>query len=173
MTDNNEIFNYTYYITHRQYGVASYHEANNTVSLFEFDGLYVEKIEPDYPEMVCIQKVFSYDTLKLKKKGHYLKHGNVSIGTWEYFDENGQLEHTTNMDINFPVTWEKLEEILKDKSISLYAVDSIFRYYDAEKDEATWSIIINLPMEKGQLYVFDARTGELIEKEIIDMSKEE
>ena len=82
------------------------------------------------------------------------------------------MDHTEDMDDYFPVKWEQLKQILKDNDISLLTADSIFRYYDEEKDLATWSIIIKLPMDSGCLYVFDARTGEMLAKEIIDMRKE-
>lgn len=165
-------FELVYYLTHKEYGVASYRENLNTIHLLEFNDEYIKQVVPDPPIMICTQSQFFSDTLTLKTKGEYLKHGGVAIGIWEYYNEDGTLNHTENKDKHFPVTWEQLEEILKDKNISLIAVDSIFRYYDKEKDEATWSIIINLPLEKGHLYVFDARTGEIINEEIIDMRKE-
>lgn len=167
-----DVFDFIYYITNKKYGSACYRDGQNTVYLFEFDGTYVKQIEPDFPNMVCYQTLYSYDTLKPKVRGQYLKYGSVSIGVWEYFDENGKLNYTVDMDKDFPIKWSQLEKILKDKDISLLTVDSIFRYYDKDKDSATWSIIINLPMEKGCLYVFDGRTGELLSKEIIDMRKE-
>lgn len=170
--DNNDKFDLVYYITHREYGTASFREDKNTVYLYEFSDDYIKQIVPDFPDMVCIQSQFFSDTLTLKTKGEYLKHGGVAIGIWEYYNEDGALNHTENKDEHFPVTWAQLEEILKDKDISLLTVDSILRYYDEEKDEATWSIIINLPMDKGCLYVFDARTGELLLEKIINMQKE-
>lgn len=167
-----DFFDFEYYTTHEKYGVASYRDEQSTVSLFEFGEMFVKQIEPDYPSMVCEQRTYSYDTLMIKDKGYYLKHGFVNIGIWEYYNEDGTLDHTEDMDEHFPIKWEQMEQILKDRDISLLTADSIFRYYDEEKDLATWSIIIELPMEKGYLYIFDARTGELLSKEIIDMRKE-
>lgn len=172
MKDNNSIFDFVYYTTHNKHGIASYREDQVTISLFEFDKTYVKQIEPDYPKMVCENLSYSYETLRIKAKGYYLKHGLVNIGVWEYYNEDGTLNHTEDMDKHFPIKWEQMEQILKDRDISLLTADSIFRYYDEEKDLATWSIIIELPMEKGCLYVFDARTGELLSKEIMDMRKE-
>ena len=169
---NEDSFDIVYYLTHRKYGTANYREGKNTIYLFEFDDEYVKQIVPDFPEMICTQLIFFSDTLTVKTKGDYLKHGGTSIDIWKYYNKDGALNHTENMDEHFPVKWEQLKNILKDKDISLLTVDSIFRYYDEEKNEATWSIIINLPMEKGQLYVFDARTGEIIHEEILDMRKE-
>jgi hypothetical protein len=166
------LFDIDYFITHEDYGIASYHEGQNLISLFEFDGEYAKQIEPDFPDIVCTQVLYYRNTLGIKETGNYLKYGGIGIGIWEYYNEDGTLTHTENMDEHFPITWEQLEQILKNKDISLLTVDSIFRYYDEEKDESTWSIIINLPMEKGQLYVFDARTGEIINEEIIDMKKQ-
>lgn len=165
-------FDIVYYMTHEQAGVACYREDQNTICQFEFNGMYCKQIEPDFPDMVCTQVLYYGETLGVKETGKYLKHGGIGIGVWEYYNEDGTLNHTEDMDENFPITWKRLEQILKDKDISLLTADSIFRYYDEEKDEATWSIIINLPMERGQLYVFDARTGEIINEEIIDMTKE-
>ena len=159
-------------MTHEQSGIACYREENTTICLFEFGDIYGKQIEPDFPDMVCTQILYYGETLTVKETGKYLKHGGIGIGVWEYYNEDGTLNHIENMDEHFPITWKQLEEILKDKEISLLTADSIFRYYDEEKDEATWSIIISLPMEKGCLYVFDARTGELIKQEFIDMRKE-
>lgn len=170
MKDNNSIFDFVYYTTHKKYGVATYRENQATISLFEFDKTYVKQIEPDYPDMVCKQQTYSYDTLKITAKGCYLKHGFVNVGVWEYYNEDGTLNHTEDMDEHFPIKWEQMEQILKDRDISLITADSIFRYYDEEKDLATWSIIIKLTCDSGCLYVFDARTGELLKKEIMDMS---
>ena len=142
------------------------------VRLFEFADTYVKQIEPDFPNMVCTQMSFDQDTLCIKEKGQFLKHGGVEIGLWETYDSTGTLIKTEDMDKDFPVTWAQLESILKDRDISLLTADLILRHYDSENDSATWSILIELPMEKGCLYVFDARTGELLSKEIIDMKKE-
>lgn len=168
----NDRFDIVKYMTNEKYGMAFYNEGCNYIRLFEFKDMYVKQLEPDFPNMVCTQTYYYGETLGVKERGKYLKHGGIGIGVWEYYNEDGTLNHTENTDEHFPITWAQLEEILKDKEISLLTADSIFRYYDEEKDEATWSIIINLPMEKGQLYVFDARTGELIEQAIIDMRKE-
>lgn len=170
--EHNEKFDLEYYLAHEEGGMASYRELSTTVKLFEFGDSFFKQIEPDYPDMVCTQMSFYKDTLFLKEKGQYLKHGGIEIGIWNKYNESGVLIESENMDVEFPITWEQLEGILKDKEISLLTVDSIFRYYDEETDSATWSIVIKLPMEKGELYTFDARTGELVSKEIIDMLKE-
>lgn len=170
MTDK---FDIVYFMTHEHAGVACYREEQNTVCLFEYIDMYGKQIEPDFPDMVCAQVLYYGETLGVKETGKYLKYGGIGIGVWEYYNEDGTLDHTEDKDEHFPVKWEQMEQILKDNDISLHAADSIFRYYDEEKDTATWSFIIKLPMEKGMLFVFDARTGELLSKEIIDMRKEE
>lgn len=166
------IFDLTYYITHEQAGVACYRDEQNTVCLFEYMDMYGKQIEPDYPDMVCTQVLYYGETLGVKETGKFLKHGGIGIGVWEYYNEDGTLDHTEDMDEHFPVKWEQMEQILKDNDISLLTADSIFRYYDEEKDLATWSIIIKLAWDSGCHYVFDARTGEILSKEIIDMRKE-
>lgn len=170
--DYGEVFDIEYYLAHEEGGMADYRELSSTVRLFEFSDTYVKQVEPDYPDMVCTQKSFYQDTLTIKEKGQYLKHGGIEIGVWEKYDDAGTLIETEDMDKDFPITWQQLEEILKDKDISLLTADSIYRFYDDEDDTATWSVIIKLPMEKGRLYLFDARTGEILSKEIIDMRKE-
>lgn len=165
-------FDLVYYMTHKKYGEATYRDGSSIIILFELDDEYVKQIEPDYPDMLCTQIEYFLDTLTVKAKGYYLKCGHVNVGIWEYYNETGKLVRTVDADEHFPVKWEQMEQILKDRDISLLTADSIFRYYDEEKDLATWSIIIKLPMEKGCLYVFDAGTGELLEKKIISMQKE-
>lgn len=165
-------FDIEYFLTHEKGGMASYRESSALVRLLKFRDTYIKQVEPDFPEMVCAQTVYYGETLDVKEKGQYLKHGGIGIGVWEYYNEDGTLDHTEDMDDYFPVKWEQMEQILKDNDISLLTADSIFRYYDEEKDLATWSIIIKLPMDSGCLYVFDARNGELLAKEIIDMRKE-
>ena len=165
-------FDIEYFLTHEKGGMASYREPSALVRLLKFRDTYIKQVEPDFPEMVCAQTVYSGETLDVKEKGQYLKHGGIGIGVWEYYNEDGTLDHTEDMDDYFPVKWEQMEQILKDNDISLLTADSIFRYYDEEKDLATWSIIIKLPMDSGCLYVFDARTGELLAKEVVDMRKE-
>lgn len=164
-------FDIVYYMTHEEAGVACYQEAKNEICLFEFNGMYGKQIEPNYPDMVCTQMMYYTSTLGLKKTGKYLKHGGIGIGVWEYYNEDGTLDHTEDMDDHFLVKWEQMEQILKDNDISLLTADSIFRYYDEEKDLATWTIIIKIAWDKGCRYMFDARTGEMLSKEIIDMKK--
>ena len=170
--DNFDKFDIVYYMTHEQAGVACYREEQNTICLFEYNGSYIKQIEPDFPEMICTQILYYEETLDVKETGKYLKHGGTSIGVWKYYNEDGTLNHTEDMDEHFPLKWEQLEQILEDKDIPLLTTHSIFRYYDEEKDEATWSIIINLPLGKGMLYDFDAHTGEIINEKIFDMRKE-
>lgn len=168
----NDKFDVVYYYTHKKDGTAIQPEATCTIELFEFDDMYGKQIEPDFPDMVCTQVLYYGDTLGVKETGKYLKHGGIGIGVWEYYNEDGTLNHTEDMDEHFPIKWEQMEQILKDRDISLLTADSIFRYYDEEKDLATWSIIIKLTWDSGCLYVFDACTGELLSKEIIDTRKE-
>lgn len=165
-------FDIVFFLAHEKYGMAISRKENNELRLFDYCGTYYQQVIPDFPNIVCTQFMYNEDTLLPTEKGHYLKHGGVAIGLWEYYDEEGHLDHVVNMDEHFPITWPKLEQILKDKDISLLTADSIYRYYDDEKDTATWSIVIKLPMDKGCLYVFDGRTGELIKEEIIDMTME-
>lgn len=165
-------FDIEYFLANEKGGMASYREPAALVRLLMFRDSYIKQVEPDFPVMVCAQTVYYGETLDVKEKGQYLKHGGIGIGVWEYYNEDGTLNHTEDMDEYFPIKWEQMEQILKDWDISLLTADSIFRYYDEEKDLATWSIIIKLPMEKGCLYIFDARTGELLSKEIINMRKE-
>lgn len=167
-----EKFDIVFYLENNKGGLVSYREGSCTISMFEFDNMFAKQIVPDFPNMVCTQILYYKETLGMKEKGQYLKHGGVGIGIWDYYNENGTLNHTEDKDEHYSIPWYQLEEILKDKDISLLTADSIFRYYDEEKDEATWSIIIKMPMEKGVLFVFDAKTGEQIREEIIDMSKE-
>lgn len=165
-------FDIEYFLANEKGGMASYREPAALVRLLMFRDTYIKQVEPDFPEMVCAQTVYYGETLDVKEKGQYLKHGGIGIGVWEYYNEDGTLNHTEDMDEYFPIKWEQMEQILKDWDISLLTADSIFRYYDEEKDLATWSIIIKLPMDSGCLYVFDARNGELLAKEIMDMRKE-
>lgn len=165
-------FDIVYYLTNENNGLAFFYEGGEKISLFKYQQCYVKQIEPQFPNMVCTQSMYDKRTLLLKEKGFYLKHGGVIIGLWEYYNEEGELDHVINADEHFPITWGNMEQILKDKDISLLSADSIFRNYDEEKDTATWSITIRLAWDKGCLYVFDGRTGELIKEEIIDMSYE-
>ncbi len=168
----NDIFDIVYYMTHEQVGATCYREEQSAIRLFEYMDMYGKQVEPDYPDMVCTQVLYYGDTLGVKETGKYLKHGGIGIGVWEYYNEDGTLDHTEDMDENFPIKWEQMVQILKDNDISLLTADSIFRYYDEEKDLATWSVVIKLAWDSGCLYVFDARTGELLSKEIMDMRKE-
>lgn len=165
-------FDIEYFVANEKGGMASYREQLALIRLLRFRDIFVKQIEPDYPDMVCTQVLYYGETLGVKETGNYLKHGGIGIGVWEYYNEDGTLDHTEDMDEHFPVKWEQMEQILKDNDISLLTADSIFRYYDEEKDLATWSIIIKLAWDSGCLYVFDARTGEMLSKEIIDMRKE-
>lgn len=167
------VFDIEYFINNSSGGTAKYLANNEYVLLFRTSGVFCEQTIPFSEEnMVCTQTQYDNETLIIKDRVSYLKHGGILIGKREYYKEDGTLDHTEDMDKHFPVKWEQMEQILKDNDISLLTADSIFRYYDKEKDLATWSFIIKLPMEKGMLYVFDARTGEMLSKEIIDMRKE-
>lgn len=167
-----EEFDIVTFLTKEQDGMVEYDDGKSEVRIFGFKDVYVKQIEPNTLDVICYQITYDYDTLLMRDRGHYLKHGGVGIGVWEYYNEDGELDHVVNTDEHFPITWEKMEQILKDKDISLLTADSISRYYDEEKDTATWSITIKLAWDKGCLYVFDARTGELIKEEIIDMGYE-
>lgn len=165
-------FDIKLFFTNEKGGRFCYREANNTICLLELIDAYSKQIEPDSPDMVCTQVLYYGNTLGVKTTGKYLKYGSVGIGVWEYYNEDGTLNHTEDKDELFPIKWEQMEQILKDRDISLLTVYSIFRYYDEGKDLATWSIIVKLSWNSGCLYVFDARTGELLSKEIMDMRKE-
>ena len=170
--EHEEVFDLEYYLAHENGGMAYYRDATYTIRLFEFADTYIKQIEPDYPDMVCTQMSFYKDTLTIKEKGQYLKHGGIEIGIWGKYSETGSLLEVEDMDKEFPIKWMQLVDILKEKKIPLLTTESIYRYYDEEQDEATWSIVLTLPMDKGCLYVFDACTGELIKEEIIDMTYE-
>lgn len=169
--ENVDKFDIIKYMTNEENKMFCYSEGQNDICLFEFKDMYVKQIKPKFPIMVCTQVLYYGDSLGVKEKGKYLKHGGIGIGVWEYYNEDGTLNHTEDLDEHFPIKWEQLKQILKDRNISLLTADSIFRHYDEEKDFATWSIIIKLTRDSGCLYVFDARTGELLSKEIIDMKK--
>lgn len=171
MKEGIEKFDIVKYMTNERNRMYCYREGQSDICLFEFKDVYVKQVEPDFPELVCSQMVFYGETLGVKEMGKYLKHGGIGIGVWEYYNEDGTLDHMEDMDEHFPIKWDQIEQILKDNDISLLTADSIFRYYDEEKDIATWSIIIELTWNSGCLYVFDARTGEMLSKEVIDMRK--
>ena len=103
-------FDIVYFMTHEKSGVACYREEQNEICLFEFNGMYGKQIEPNYPDMVCAQMMYYTSTLGLKKTGKYLKHGGIGIGVWEYYNEDGTLDHTEDMDEHFPVKWEQMDD---------------------------------------------------------------
>lgn len=166
-----EKFDMVCYLSNEQDGMAIINDSQSEIRLFEFNDQYVRQVIPYPPNMVCIQMKYDYQTLMLKEKGQYLKNGGVNIGIWEFYNNKGELESIEDTDAHFIVTWTQMEKILNDKNISLLSINSIYRHYDEEKNYATWSIIIKLPADNGCLYVFDAKTGELIMEEIIDMKE--
>lgn len=167
------VFDIEYFMNNSSGGVAKYTTAEEDVLLFQTNSAFCEQVIPLSKEkMICTQILYNNETFIITEKVSYLKYGGVLIGEREYYNEDGTLNHTEDMDEHFPIKWEQMEQILKDNDISLLTADSIFRYYDEEKDLATWSVIIKLAWDSGCLYVFDARTGELLSKEIVDMRKE-
>ncbi len=168
--DKDEKFDLEYFKKHEVGGLCSYQEGNNTIRLFDFDDVYVKQIEPDDPdEMVCTQVTYYGETLGVKETGKYLKHGETEIGVWESYNQDGTLDHTEDLDEDYPISWYQLVDILKENEIVLSEIDSISRYYDEEQDSVYWSIIILLKNEgdkrEEMIYIFDARTGNLIKKE--------
>lgn len=167
------VFDVEYYMNNSSGGVAKYVTGEEYLLLFQTSSAFCEQAIPLSKEnMICMQTLYDKETFIIKERVCYLKHGGVLIGERDYYNEDGAVEHTEDLDEHFPIKWEQMEQILKDNDISLLTVDSIFRYYDEEKDLATWSIIIKLTWDSGCLYVFDACTGELLSKEIIDTRKE-
>lgn len=167
-----DIFDIQLFYTNQKGGMCCYREGNKSIRLFEFQNIFGKQVEPDFPDMVCTQTLYYGETLGVKEKGQYLKHGGTGIGVWKYYREDGTINYSKDLDQHYRVTWELLEQILKDNDISLLTADSIFRYYDEEKDTSMWTIVIKIAWDKGCRYVFDARTGEMLSKEIIDMRKE-
>lgn len=168
--ENDFEFNLNYFMVNEIGGITSYHSDDGNVRLFTFKDLFIKQVEPDYPDMVCSQFSYHPDTLTLKEKGHYLKHGGVEIGIWETYDKDGRTIQSVNMDENYPILWSEMEQILKDSNIPLLTAYSISRVIDQKTNKPVWAIGVKTSPADGLLFVIDAQTGEIITRETIDLN---
>lgn len=162
-------FDLSLFLAEEEGGVYNYRDLDRDVILLKFGDCYIKQIEPDYPNMVCTQLSFSGEDLSLKEKGLYLKHGGISIGVWETYNEYGKVTHTEDMDQQFPVSWQDVEQILKDNKISLVTAHIITRYVDQKTNKPIWSIGIKINEKTGLRYNIDAQTGDIISKRTEDL----
>jgi len=163
-----EKFDIEFYEGNQEDGFCEFWKEDTLVSMFQGDGYYCVQETPKYPKMVCLQKIYNESTLYLTSKGNYLKYGGTAIGTWSYYDDDGNFIKEEDKDTGYRIKWEDLLKIFKDKDIPISSITSISRYI-AENKIAEWVIYLSLSPDLGETLIFNATTGELIsrEKEVI------
>ena len=144
---------------------------STTITYGDHGSNYLVREIPDFPDMVCTQKIFHKNTLYLKEKGQYLKEG-IPIGIWSYYDEQGNLIREENTDEGYNLTWDKLKIMLEDEDVPFAQISSIYRSIN-EDGIATWAIERRLPDRRHvQILFFDATKCELISNDVFYEERE-
>jgi hypothetical protein len=137
-----------------------------TITYADHGSDYIIKEIPDFPNMVCTQKIFHKSTLYLKEKGKYLKEG-IPIGIWSYYDDQGNLIREENTDKGYNLTWDKLKIMLEDENVPFDRIFRISRGVNSKNGSLTWLIEWHLPDRvHSEILIYDATKCELISKKI-------
>lgn len=168
---------------------AQYVERNGTETYVSFndDGFVLQEIKPFTYEMIVRNY---YKNCIIKSKGKFLCHSSVKIGIWREYDNQGNLIKETDEDKKFeklrlkPINilrWLEHEGYIDRKtgkgqekfvkqgdepgiSISFGKISTPNTKF--EKDSVLWTITIT--NGGGDLtYTWNAKTGELLSKEIL------
>ena len=105
------------------------------IIMSELSNCYMMQIEPAYPIMLCVQKIFYSDTLSLMCYGEYLKHGGTKVGTRRLYSKVGELLKETDYDEGWECSWEILFPTLVANGIDLKKIVNIFRCVEVGDDE--------------------------------------
>ena len=168
---------------------AQYVERNGTETYVSFndDGFVLQEIKPFTYEMIVKNY---YKNCILKSKGKLLCHSSVKIGIWREYDNQGNLIKETDEDKKFeklrlkPINilrWLEHEGYIDRKTgkgqekfvkqgdepgISISFGKTSTPNTKFEKDSVLWTITIT--NGGGDLtYTWNAKTGELLSKEIL------
>ena len=168
---------------------AQYVERNGTETYVSFndDGFVLQEIKPFTYEMIVRNY---YKNCIIKSKGKFLCHSSVKIGIWREYDNQGNLIKETDEDKKFeklrlkPINilrWLEHEGYIDRKTgkgqekfvkqgdepgISISFGKTSTPNTKSEKDSVLWTITIT--NGGGDLtYTWNAKTGELLSKEIL------
>ena len=146
------------------------HENGHVVVLFETkDGYGKQRIPEDADNLVCEQILYYPDTLTVRSKGHFLKRGDVKIGTWSFYGVGGELEREIDHDKDFLVKWEQMLPILDQNDINLEQVKFINRTI-AKNGMPQWVFQMESKTRTIDKYVFNASDGSLVEHSITELN---
>ena len=158
-----EEFDILYYEENYKDGGCRFERDGHTFMMSESDDRYTIQVEPPFPDMVCTIKQFFPDTLTLMIMGHYLKHGNCSIGVWTTYDRNGEVLEETDYEEGWNVGWEALLTTLVAEKVNFKNIVSIDRCIlneeTGEADEADDGQG-NVPSKKNGKAEGDEQEGE-------------
>ena len=168
---------------------AQYVERNGTETYVSFndDGFVLQEIKPFTYEMIVRNY---YKNCIIKSKGKFLCHSSVKIGIWREYDNQGNLIKETDEDKKFeklrlkPINilrWLEHEGYIDRKTgkgqekfvkqgdepsirISFGKIGAASAKF--EKDSVLWTITIR-DGGGGLTYIWNAKNGELLSKEIL------
>ena len=127
-----EVFDLFWFEQHYRNGICQTESDGNAVTISEEADGYRVLSEPPAPNMVCEQKFYDGDTLKLKTGGKCLKFGGTPIGIWKTYDQYGDVLEETNYEEGWNVDWEAMLLLLDEHKIDLNQVIGIDRLVEED-----------------------------------------
>lgn len=105
-----------------------------------------------------------YETGKIKLKGQYFKNGDVQLGTWYEYDENGEITSEKDFDKLFVYKFEDIVAYCNKNNISVKDI-YLRNFNDRKAKECYWEIQYEGDYENktGQITIrIDGVTGEIL-----------
>ena len=137
---------------------------NETICLFETDDEFGKKIEPNDPETVCTQIMYSPETLTVSCVGQYIKGWNIEIGVWREYNKFGEVTAEQDMDEHYPVKWKDMIEHFRANGIALDDITMMKRSKNRKSGRYEWMLTLTPEPKVSEIVHFDAATGEVTER---------
>ena len=163
-------FDIFFFENHSTNGKYICQEDGNYVVWYECADGYGKQIVPMGADMVCTQIKFYPDTMTIASEGQYLKDWHEPIGVWKTYDREGQLTNEDDRDVDYPVKWNQMKQILEGNHVNL---DDIMRGWRQKPQEGhpEWRFQMKTVNRTMETLRFDAVTGNLLERKSIKLKR--
>ena len=160
-TEKFDIFTYERYFND---GRCIIKNDTETICLFEVDGEFGKKIEPNEPDSICTQIMYNQDTLMVSCIGQYIKGWNIEVGVWREYDKFGEVVYEDDKDKHYPIKWEDMLERFRANGINPDEITMLKRSKNRQSDRYEWMLTLTPEPKVSEIVRFDAETGEITER---------
>jgi len=114
-----------------------------------------------------------YPNGTIKLKGTFYRNNDFKKGIWSYYKEDGKIDKEEDFDKPFLFTWNDILKFLKENKIE--EKDIYFIRRSIEEDKPFWYVgqvtKRGIEPEEAKIYTLDGNTGAIIEKEVMDITR--